>query len=681
MENHTRLLALLKKHFGFSNFRPYQEAVCVSVTNGNSALLVMPTGAGKSLCYQLPAIARGGTSLVVSPLVALMEDQVAKLQQWGLRAERIHSGRERAESRAVCESYLKGELDFLFIAPERLAIPGFAEMLARKPLSLIAIDEAHCISQWGHDFRPEYRMLGARLPLLKHGDSTPVIALTATATPTVQKDILSQLGLHKAETFIHGFRRNNLAITVQAVSQGERADKIVEYLTPSERRPAIVYASTRKSAEAIAALLNPKFQVSLYHAGLTKEVRDRTQNEFQSGQNDVMVATIAFGMGIDKANIRTVVHAALPTSLEGYYQEIGRAGRDGLPSKVTLMWSYADRKMHEFLFEKNYPSIEVLESLVKTTREFKTSTLSRDELRTVCKVDPDLFDAGVEKLWIHGGLSVDANDNVQLGSNKNWKLSYLAQVSHRQEQMRLIANFAETRACRMLQLVQHFGDKNDLGKPCSICDICAPDLSKLRAPSTSEVRELVALYRSIVQREGQSLARIQREAASKMDRKEFESWIIALERAGFLEIENRTFEKDGQSISYRTAIPVVSAIKETDFETRVRLEEKTWAASKNKVRKSKKISQTSNPTSASNLASTDLPLTPEVQTRISKLKAWRLQEAKVRSAPAFTVLTDRSLLAIATLCPKNLMELQSVHGMGAKSVEKHGAQILNVLGI
>jgi DNA topoisomerase-3 len=205
------LATLLHSSFGFASFRPYQEDVCRAAASGKDVLLVMPTGAGKSLCYQLPGIARGGTTLVVSPLIALMEDQVAQLVRRGFSAGRIHSGRDRLESREVCKAYLDGALDFLFIAPERLKVRGFPEMLARRKPTLVAIDEAHCISQWGHDFRPDYRMLGDRLPLLR---PAPIVALTATATPTVQDDIVKELRLDAPSRFIHGFRRTNIGVEV-----------------------------------------------------------------------------------------------------------------------------------------------------------------------------------------------------------------------------------------------------------------------------------------------------------------------------------------------------------------------------------------------------------------------------------------------------------------------------------
>lgn len=667
MASKLELSALLKTHFGFDDFRPYQEDVCVSVVEGNDALLVMPTGAGKSLCYQLPAIARTGTCLVASPLVALMEDQVLKLQSLGFRAERIHSGRDRSESRTVCEDYLKGELDFLFIAPERLAVPGFPEMLAKRRLGLIAIDEAHCISQWGHDFRPEYRMLGSRLSLFKGvaGEATPVLALTATATPRVQKDILTQLGLPQAKTFIHGFRRDNIAISVVEVAQNERADKIIKTLSKEGKRPAIVYAATRKTAESLTVDLGEHFKVSTYHAGMTKEARERAQIKFIEGQSEVMVATIAFGMGIDKADVRTVVHAALPSSLEAYYQEIGRAGRDRLPSKALLMWSYADRKMHEFLHDKNYPDVDVLDQIAKAAAKGAPESRARETLKDKLGIDADIFDSAVEKLWIHGGLRVDTDDVLNPGSSKTWKANYLKQVEDRLAQMALMASFAEGQRCRMLQLVQHFGDERDSGMKCGICDVCAPDLSGLRVPDAADIVELRALFDVVCSREGQSLGRMHTEAAPKLDRKVFDGHMRALATAGFIDLEERSFEKDGRKIIYRSARPLVAAFKESDL-ARVRLPEKS--AAKSMTRKKKK--------SASTPAEDSVELAPEL---VQALKDWRLVEARARKAPAFTILSDRTLEAIAAARPGNLETLESVKGMGPKLVEKHGKKILAVL--
>jgi RecQ family ATP-dependent DNA helicase len=309
--------------FGYSGFRPGQESVCQAVFSGRDVLVVMPTGSGKSLCYQLPAVARRGTALIVSPLIALMEDQVAKLKAMGLTADRIHSGRSREHSRAAAIAYRDGTLQFLFIAPERFSVPGFPEFLARRKPCLIAVDEAHCISQWGHDFRPDYRRLQHYLPMLR---PAPVIALTATATPTVQNDIAQQLGLNSPLRSIQGFRRDNLAIEVVEVPRSARTETVVNILRDASQRPAIIYVPTRSECDSLPLDLRRHFRAEPYHAGLTSEHRLKVQERFLCGDLDVIVATIAFGMGIDKPDVRTVIHTALPGSVESYYQEIGSSG-------------------------------------------------------------------------------------------------------------------------------------------------------------------------------------------------------------------------------------------------------------------------------------------------------------------------------------------------------------------
>src|SRR5436190_5783382 len=400
---------LLRDAFGFSSFRANQEVVCRAAIEGKDVLLVMPTGSGKSLCYQLPGIALGGTTLVISPLIALMEDQVAKLKDQGFKVERIHSGRDSASSRQACVDYLNGSLQFLFIAPERLRLSGFPEMLAKRKPTLVAVDEAHCISQWGHDFRPDYRRLGEHLPKLR---PAPVIALTATATPLVQNDIAEQLGLGQVTRFIHGFRRANLAIEAVEVVPSHRGSLTAELLADADRRPAIVYTPTRKQAAALAADLASEFPAAAYHAGLNSELRRRVQEQFLAGKVEVMVATIAFGMGIDKPDVRTVIHTALPGSLEAYYQEVGRAGRDGAPSRAILMHSYADRYTHDFFFERDYPDVAVLDRIFA---QLRAEPQAKKALQKRLRTKADIFDKALEKLWIHGGAGMDFAENLSCG--------------------------------------------------------------------------------------------------------------------------------------------------------------------------------------------------------------------------------------------------------------------------
>jgi DNA topoisomerase-3 len=678
----TTLTELLQNAFGFSKFRPNQEAVCEAVMAGKDALLVMPTGSGKSLCYQLPGLARGGTTLVISPLIALMDDQVHKLKERGFVVECIHSGRDRETSRRVCSEYLSSKLQFLFIAPERLRVAGFPEMLAKRKPSLIAIDEAHCISQWGHDFRPDYRMLGQYLPSLR---PAPVLALTATATPLVQKDIAAQLGLIEPIHFIHGFRRENIGIEIVEALPSQRPSLAREILSDAKHRPAIVYAPTRKQAENLAEEWAGEFRVASYHAGLDAERRRRVQEEFMAGKLDVMVATIAFGMGIDKPDVRTVIHTALPGSVEGYYQEIGRAGRDGNPSRAILMHSYGDRHTHDFFFSRDYPDVALMDQVFTS---LPSEPQPKDRLRKTLAIEEELFDKIMEKLWIHKGAVLDFAENVSQGEGV-WRASYITQGEQKRAQIDQMIRFSESNQCRMMSLVRHFGDSSDGATNCGACDFCAPAKCVAQRFRTAMDFERAALYRvlsamKLIRTRSTGKLYAELYPGKEISRDNFEEILGAMARAELLSFADAVFEKDGKQIPYRT-VSLTPAGRATNETTPLLFVMKDAArpVSKRKIlKKSRKSTGSSADASRTQSAKTERAATVagSEQRRIEQaLRAWRLSEAKRRRVPAFRIFGDRALLNIAATAPSNEAELLAVQGIGAGIVKKYGAHIFRLV--
>jgi DNA topoisomerase III len=658
--------ALLHRAFGFEAFRANQELVCRTVMEGRDALLVMPTGAGKSLCYQLPGLARGGTTLVISPLIALMEDQYQKLRDRGFAVECIHSGRDRAASRQVCIDYLNGKLQFLFIAPERLRVRGFPEMLAKRKPTLIAIDEAHCISQWGHDFRPDYRLLGGYLPTLR---PAPVIALTATATAVVQRDICDQLGLDRQASFIHGFRRSNIAIEVVETSPSQRPDLARELLSDPDHRPAIVYTPSRKQAESVAALLARDFATAAYHAGLDADRRRRVQDGFLNGKLEVIVATIAFGMGIDKANIRSVIHTALPGSIEAYYQEIGRAGRDGEPSRAILMHSYADRYTHDFFFERDYPDVKLLDQIYE---RLHAEPQPRELIEKRSKVPSDVFERALEKLWTHGGVTIDAEDNLSRGTD-DWRDSYIAQGDQKRAQIEAMIRYAQGSQCRMSSLVRHFGDNADSRRPCGICDFCSPEscvAQRFRAPTQQE-QTLGREVMNALRMNRKSVGKLHTELCGRngMDRDGFEELIGAMARSGVISLMDSVFEKDGKQIPYRQVSLTGHAEEDAPVELRIRETATSSSTPAGKKGRKKRSAAAAREDQTARLGSAVA----------AKLKAWRRALAAKQGVPAFRIMSDRVLMAIAEDQPKTAAELLAIAGVGIKLVEKYAAQIYKIL--
>jgi ATP-dependent DNA helicase RecQ len=363
----------LKQYFGYDTFRPLQQEIIERVIEKKDCVVLMPTGGGKSLCFQLPALLQDGITVVISPLISLMKDQVDALLAIGINAAMINSSMTISEIMAVIENTKKGIVKILYIAPERLAVASFESLLHTLPISLFAIDEAHCISEWGHDFRPEYRnlkFLRTKFP------NIPIIALTATATEKVRADIVRQLDLPAPQVFTSSFNRANLRYEV--LPKKDSFKTITALLASAQGESAIIYCFSRKDTESIAEKLNARgYTAGTYHAGLSADTRRTNQEKFIKDEIKIMVATIAFGMGIDKPDVRLVIHHSLPKSIEGYYQETGRAGRDGLPARCVLLYSAADKFKHDFFIRRMADNEEKVHVQNNLDQSVEYGTLTR----------------------------------------------------------------------------------------------------------------------------------------------------------------------------------------------------------------------------------------------------------------------------------------------------------------
>lgn len=354
----------LKRYFGYDQFRPLQADIIRAIFSGKDALVLMPTGGGKSVCFQIPAVTLPGTCIVVSPLISLMKDQVEGLRANGIAAAFINSAIDSREQLRVEESFYAGELDLLYVSPEKLVSGNFVSILKRGKINLFAIDEAHCISAWGHDFRPEYTQMGM---LKQHFPKVPVVALTATADKLTRKDIVDQLKLEEPGIFIASFDRPNLSLEVRPGQQ--RLQQIEDFIRKHPKQAGIIYTLSRKATEDIADKLKQKgFKAEAYHAGLSPDRRSKIQDHFINDNLHIICATVAFGMGIDKSNVRWVIHYNLPKNLEGYYQEIGRAGRDGAKADTLLFYSFADVSMLRDIIQNGENAAQNEIQLVKLER-------------------------------------------------------------------------------------------------------------------------------------------------------------------------------------------------------------------------------------------------------------------------------------------------------------------------
>jgi len=479
-------LISLREHFGFNGFRTGQTEVIAALLEGKDAVVVMPTGSGKSLCYQLPAMMLKGATLVVSPLIALMKDQVDALRARGLPATFINSSISTAEQHQRISGLRRGEFKLVYVAPERFRSERFVEAMQQAGISLFAVDEAHCISTWGHDFRPDYLRLRAAIKKLGR---VQTLALTATATPYVRSDIIQQLGLIKPPTFVSGFDRPNLSIEVIHTEREREKIAHIKRLASSHKGSGIVYASTRKAVEQVATDL--RFQglrAVAYHAGMTDAVRIQAQEEFMSGRAQMIVATNAFGMGIDKPDIRFVAHYHMPGSIEGYYQEIGRAGRDNLPSDCVLLFNYADKNTHDFFIDGSYPDLstiqDVYDALISTglkridlsAREIARLTGGSNEMA----VNSSLYlleRAGhIERLAATDGPRRNRATVMLDGEPCKLRVNpgeISARAALERRKLREILNLCYTDSCFRAHILNYFGDRHH-ARHCGTCGNCSP---------------------------------------------------------------------------------------------------------------------------------------------------------------------------------------------------------------
>ena len=484
-------VALLRRHLGYPGFRPGQEQLVRAVLEGRDALGILPTGGGKSVCYQIPALALGGLTLVITPLVSLMEDQVRRAREAGLQAAFLGSAQEASERRSITDAARTGCLDVLFVAPERITLPPFVRLLAECDVRLLAVDEAHCISQWGHDFRPSYRWIGRLRPWL----ACPVLALTATATPAVRDDVRLNLRMIDPELVVQSFDRPNLAWRVERCGARENRMRRLYRVLRSHPGTAIVYAATRRGVEeARDALARFGQRTEAYHAGLSGPARTRVLHSFLANDCRIVVATNAFGMGIDKPDVRLVAHVQLPTTLEAYYQEAGRAGRDGAEATCVAFYHGRDRRVGRLFLDRAHPPSRLLlrvhQALLRRRDSFgvvetMACRLSADLDGNPSREDVTLILAALERTGAirtlpgaealrtgtEGGQAV--SQHMRLGVRSRADLAWANELRRSAlQKLDAVERYARGRGCRRGALLGYFGEASP--PQCRACDRCRP---------------------------------------------------------------------------------------------------------------------------------------------------------------------------------------------------------------
>jgi len=610
-------LDILGEVFGYNSFRGPQEAIVNHAVAGGDALVLMPTGGGKSLCYQIPAIARQqaghGVTIVISPLIALMHDQVGALHEAGVSAAFLNSTQTQEESSALEKQLLRNELTLLYAAPERINTPRMKGLLAslheRGLLSLFAIDEAHCVSQWGHDFRPEYRSLSL---LHESFPDVPRMALTATADALTRQDMVERLKLEDAREFISSFDRPNIRYSI--VEKTDPTRQLLRFIeTEHAGEAGIVYCQSRKRVEEIADMLQDAgLQAMAYHAGLDASVRQQRQDRFLRDEGMIMVATIAFGMGIDKPDVRFVAHLDMPKNIEGYYQETGRAGRDGLPANAWMVYG--------------------LQDVVNQRRMIDTSEVASEEFKQVMR----------------GKLDA---------------LLTLAEDTH----------------CRRVSLLLYFGEDSQPCMNCDNCltppavwdatDAARKMLSCIyRVQQASGISFGAGHIMDILR--GKATDKVAQYAHDKLSTFGIGADLAETQWRGVLRqlIAKNMVRVDSEAFSTLELLPDARAVLRGEVSLMLR-EQAAGAARKKR---------SSKPTKTSVKGMAEASLNAGALERLGRLKAWRAEVAREHNLPAFVIFHDATLRAIADKAPQDLADLEGISGMGSKKLHAYGAEVIRV---